>query len=36
MVTAVISDLHLGTRTKGDLLARPDVRARLIGELDIG
>ena len=33
MVTAVISDLHLGTRTKADLLARPDVRARLIGEL---
>ncbi len=34
MVTAVISDLHLGTRTKADLLARPDVRARLIGELE--
>ena len=33
MVTAVISDLHLGTRTKADLLARPDIRARLIGEL---
>ena len=36
MVTAVISDLHLGTRTKGDLLARPDVRATLLGELDVG
>jgi predicted phosphodiesterase len=34
MVTAVISDLHLGTRTNADLLARPEVRARLIGELD--
>ena len=34
MLTAVISDLHLGTRTKGDLLARPDVRATLLGELD--
>lgn len=34
MVTAVISDLHLGTRTKGDLLARPPVRERLIGELE--
>jgi predicted phosphodiesterase len=33
MVTAVISDLHLGTRTKADLLARPEVRERLIGEL---
>ena len=34
MVTAVISDLHLGTRTKADLLARPEVRAKLIGELE--
>ena len=34
MVTAVISDLHLGTRTKADLLARPEVRDRLIGELE--
>jgi predicted phosphodiesterase len=33
VVTAVISDLHLGTRTKGDLLAHPGVRAKLIGEL---
>jgi UDP-2,3-diacylglucosamine pyrophosphatase LpxH len=33
MVTAVISDLHLGTRTKADLLARPEVRERLIVEL---
>jgi predicted phosphodiesterase len=34
VVTAVISDLHLGTRTKRDLLARPKVRAKLIGELE--
>ena len=34
MVTAVISDLHLGTRTKADLLARPEVRERLIVELE--
>jgi predicted phosphodiesterase len=34
VVTAVISDLHLGTRTKGDLLARPEVRQTLIGELE--
>jgi predicted phosphodiesterase len=33
VVTAVISDLHLGTRTKGDLLARPGVRATLLGQL---
>ena len=33
MVTAVISDLHLGTRTKADLLARPEVRGRLMREL---
>ena len=33
MVTAVISDLHLGTRTKRDLLARPQVRETLIREL---
>jgi predicted phosphodiesterase len=33
VVTAVISDLHLGTRTKADLLTRPEVRRRLIGEL---
>ena len=33
MVTAVISDLHLGTRTKADLLARPEVRGRLMSEL---
>jgi hypothetical protein len=33
VVTAVISDLHLGTRTKGDLLRRPEVRNRLIAEL---
>jgi predicted phosphodiesterase len=34
VVTAVISDLHLGTRTKRDLLARPVVRGKLIGELE--
>ena len=34
VVTAVISDLHLGTRTKGDLLARPAVRATLIDALE--
>ena len=34
MVTAVISDLHLGTRTKRDLLARPKVRETLLGELE--
>jgi len=33
VVTAVISDLHLGTRTKADLVARPEVRGTLIGEL---
>jgi UDP-2,3-diacylglucosamine pyrophosphatase LpxH len=33
VVAAVISDLHLGTRTRGDLLQRHDVRARLLEEL---
>jgi UDP-2,3-diacylglucosamine pyrophosphatase LpxH len=33
VVAAVISDLHLGTRTRGDLLSRPDVRAGLLEEL---
>jgi predicted phosphodiesterase len=33
VVTAVISDLHLGTRTHGDLLARPELRETLIAEL---
>ena len=33
MVAAVISDLHLGSRTRGDLLNRPEVRARLLDEL---
>jgi predicted phosphodiesterase len=33
VVTAVISDLHLGTRTEADLLRRPEIRARLTGEL---
>ena len=34
MVTAVISDLHLGTRTEADLLRRPDVRETLMIELE--
>lgn len=33
MVVGVISDLHLGTRTRGSLLSRPEVRARLLDEL---
>jgi UDP-2,3-diacylglucosamine pyrophosphatase LpxH len=33
VVTAVISDLHLGTRTHGDLLARPDMRETLLADL---
>ena len=33
MVTAVISDLHLGTRTKADLLRRPELRRRLLDAL---
>jgi UDP-2,3-diacylglucosamine pyrophosphatase LpxH len=33
VLTAVISDLHLGTRTAKDLLGRPEVRARLISWL---
>jgi predicted phosphodiesterase len=34
MVTAVISDLHLGTRTEADLLRRPEVREKLMTELE--
>jgi hypothetical protein len=34
VVTAVISDLHLGTRTRGDLLRRPGIRRRLMAELE--
>ena len=34
VVTALISDLHLGTRTKADLLGRPELRARLLAELE--
>jgi predicted phosphodiesterase len=34
VVTALISDLHLGTRTKADLLARPELRRRLLAELE--
>lgn len=30
MVTAVVSDLHLGIRSQADLLRRPEVRERLI------
>jgi predicted phosphodiesterase len=33
VLTAVISDLHLGTRTRTDLLDRPEVRSRLMSEL---
>jgi hypothetical protein len=33
VVTAVISDLHLGTRTEADLLRRPEVRETLMTEL---
>ncbi len=33
MVSAVISDLHLGTRTGADLLRRPETRERLLEEL---
>lgn len=33
MLTAVISDLHLGTRTATDLLGRREVRSRLISQL---
>jgi hypothetical protein len=34
VTSAVISDLHLGARTKADLLRRPDVRRRLLAELE--
>jgi predicted phosphodiesterase len=34
LVTAVISDLHLGIRTRGDLLRRPGMRRRLMAELE--
>ncbi len=34
MVAAVISDLHLGTRTQADLLRRADLRQRLFGALE--
>ena len=33
VVTALISDLHLGIRTKADLLARPEIREALITAL---
>ncbi len=33
MLVAVISDLHLGTRTGTDLLGRPEIRSELIGRL---
>jgi Calcineurin-like phosphoesterase len=32
--TAVISDLHLGTRTRTDLVGRPEVRRRLLTALE--
>jgi predicted phosphodiesterase len=34
VVTAVVSDLHLGARTGGDLLRRPEIRRRLMDELE--
>jgi UDP-2,3-diacylglucosamine pyrophosphatase LpxH len=34
VLTAVISDLHLGTRTGTDLLARPQIRSRLVTQLE--
>jgi Calcineurin-like phosphoesterase len=34
VVTAVISDLHLGTRSNIDLLRRPEIRRRLLSELE--
>jgi UDP-2,3-diacylglucosamine pyrophosphatase LpxH len=33
VLTAVISDLHLGTRTRADLAARPEIRQRLMAAL---
>jgi hypothetical protein len=33
VVTAVVSDLHLGTRTRADLLRRPELRERLLESL---
>ena len=33
MLAAVISDLHLGTRTRADLAARPEIRRRLMAAL---
>lgn len=34
MPTAVISDLHLGTRTRADLTGRPEIRRRLLSALE--
>jgi hypothetical protein len=34
VVTAVISDLHLGTRANIDLLRRPELRRKLLSELE--
>jgi predicted phosphodiesterase len=34
VVTAVISDLHLGTRSEADLVRRPEVREKLMTELE--
>src|SRR5215218_8928882 len=33
LLTAFLSDLHLGTRTRADLLRRPEIRARLMSRL---
>ena len=34
VTTAIVSDLHLGTRTKADVARRPEARARLAGALE--
>jgi predicted phosphodiesterase len=34
VLTAVISDLHLGTRTRADLVGRPEIRQRLMAALE--
>lgn len=33
MLTVVVSDLHLGARTRADLLGRPEIRLRLMSDL---
>jgi Calcineurin-like phosphoesterase len=34
VVTAIVSDLHLGARRKADVLRRPELRERLLAELE--